>query len=357
MFFQVIFCFFLFFLYYMRYIQKYYTFQNTFQINNKFIIYTSYLNMSKIELNQSKENQKEFAKEKNSLKSFSDKLKTKKEDFEWKTLNNTNNSLQNMEESIKIQKEKNEINDLKRKVKKETNWFSSNKEQQKTSNPNFLEIWNAEWLTVTDFQDIFDDIADDREDIKNKFPTLTLKSIVQKIKQNRLLRQQKSSKNENQEWLSNKKENLTALEEREQAVSDIIFGSLKQWDKENWEQNLTENIEIIAYIINNFDKLDDEKKKKFMKWFKEIMAKYLEWKIIEVYEITIRDWQIVITWKWEDWKKITVKLNEKNIWKQAMQKIQNMIKDKTKKISLSSNKEIWDKKVWEKIEKWEKRKY
>ncbi len=269
-------------------------------------------------------------------KEWKEKTENKKIDQKLETENQTVEWLKQIEE---------ELHSNPQELKKLEEEIIQNKESNKNLLKEIKNIQLDTWLTITDFDDIFDDIIDDYEDLKKKFPFLSLKQIAIVIKNNRLKLQKESQK-----W--QKISQLSPLEEWKKAILEIIFW--KQIETNNKQQNFIEQINIIAYIIQNFDKLDDEKKKKFLKRFQEILAHYLEWKIIEVYEITIQDWQIIIKWKWTNWQTVIVKLDSSKIWKQNMQKIFEFIQKYKEKIfkKANTNKQIWEKHIYEKIELW-----
>jgi len=282
---------------------------------NKFIIYFFIFSKKMFdELNKSNTNQDKLDADLNQ----SEVLETKEQ---------TNDAMKNLEQKIKTKEETAELESIKKEVKK------SNLEIDKIK-LFFVDIW----IDISDFD--FDFMIDDYEVLVKKFGKYKIEDIIRIIKTNR----EKKDSQLQKDWVDQGYENILDIRsERSTAVSQIIFWDFEQiyLDKDNLSENIIQNIDIVQYFLNNYDKLDDDKKKKVKELLEMILAKFFEWKIIEIYEIQIdANGNITIRWKDKNGEDTVVVIDKNKI--QLWENIQNKISDFISKIkSDSSNDDIW----------------
>jgi len=268
-------------------------------------------------------------------------ISQKKQQFEQSVVDSSHQEMKWLETHISLIENKAETTQLRNEVQA---WLQKNESPDRSQEYDQIRAFFAqEWLTTTDFEAIFDvmiDDLDDLDDVLQKIPwVVTTKSIARIIKQRRLERSRTAEQSKKQHQTLSDEPSLG--QERTQAVSEIFLWELLQVngselsDQEFVQQQLVEQQQIVAYIIDHRDELDDKQKEKFKKRLQEIMAMYLEWKILEIYEIQVdEDGNITIKTKklgknsWSDWEEsvttIPAELRKKNIkalmsiwWEQA----------------------------------------
>lgn len=209
------------------------------------------------------------------------------------------------------------------------------------------------WLTTTDFEGIFDDMIDDIDELEKQIPwVVTIEALARVIKNNRLELQRKSQNADNQNNWDQKWLILWSIDQEiNSAVLTIILWAMREDQISQWSKELSEQMSLLAYVLKNREKLDDKDKEKLRMWLEELLAIYLEGKIIEVYEIQIDDkGNIVIRWKDADWTSISLIISKDKVdelWIQIpptlwdisqTMDIQSLWKDRIKKkLSIQDN--------------------
>jgi len=86
-----------------------------------------------------------------------------------------------------------------------------------------------------------------------------------------------------------------------EVFADIVLDEILWFTESNKKKivlNDEEDFNLLVFLADHFDEMDEEKKKKFMMWFEDLLARYKEWKVLDVYEIQIaEDGTIIIRWK------------------------------------------------------------
>jgi len=84
-----------------------------------------------------------------------------------------------------------------------------------------------------------------------------------------------------------------------------VFALLKNGCKELalFEKN---GFSVMVFLATHFDALDDEEKKMFLAWFDDLLAWYKEWRVLDIYEVTIwEDGVVVVKWV-QNWQAVVV---------------------------------------------------
>lgn len=67
-----------------------------------------------------------------------------------------------------------------------------------------------------------------------------------------------------------------------------------------------EQLSMLMYLAQHFDELEEEEKKKFLAWFEDLLAWYKEYKVLEVYEVSIAEDGTVVIKAVRDWKHVRI---------------------------------------------------
>lgn len=241
--------------------------------------------------------------------------------------------MQDIEASTHLQSHKKEAETLKEQIQKE-------KKADRTSHLENTFMW--EHLTTTDFD--FEDIDDEYEEMKKKLGyTLPAEVIARRIKQNRLEHSQKNSqKGRSGRPFLPPTQHIDTKEERQQAAAQSVFDDMNtdslEANPQDIEKSFVEQITQIQYLIQNFDKLDEKRKKDMVEWLQKLFALFKEGLCIEIYEIKVDDkGNIVIKWR-KDGKNITLTIKAQDIGKASFEKVKKTLKD-------------WDEKLLKEIQK------
>ena len=239
-----------------------------------------------------------------------------------KTNQKKNNQLDELQQNIEHEAVKAEIQSKQAELKQEITQQSP--DQQKQTEYATNEATQRQLIAYFDDIDqvVADDMIEEFDQMKQQYGFVgSIEQIISSIRQiqakqreqkfiakqegNRLRPQSSTNELRKKLLLGAHVDQLTTLS------TDNILG--QQWD----QSPLFDNIALIAELLRRQEELDEEKKKKLMKWLHDMMSFYLKNKILEVYEIRLNDdGSVTIVGKDADGNMTTVTIDKETIQQQ-----------------------------------------